>query len=197
MYRININLDRFTNHDINLVAGFLRQGKVIIYPTDTIYGLGCLAGGHEAIDRINKIKKRGQPKPFLVLVDSIMTAKSYCNITPEHERYLRIIWPGTTTVILENKGLLTDAVTAGEPTLAVRLPKNNFLITMLSSLKQPIISTSLNISGQPYRSNLDNLEYYFTGEKPDIIVDGGPLPPRKASKIIDIRDLHNIKTLRS
>ena len=89
---LKIRQNIFFVKKIDLIADFFRRGKVIVYPTDTIYGLGCLATNKKAINKIYKIKKREKKKPLLILVDSLAMAKRYCYVSKEQEKYLRRVW---------------------------------------------------------------------------------------------------------
>lgn len=201
MEKIKINLKKISKKEINFIIECLKKGKVIIYPTDTIYGLGCLADNAKAIKKIYKIKKREAKKPLLVLVDSLKMAGKYCKINKEQGKFLKNIWPGPITVILEHKNKLPGILTGAKKTLAVRLPKNDFLIKIIKRIKAPLVSTSVNISGE---RSLVSVEKFITppypplsrGQTaPDLIIDAGKLIG-KASAIVDTRDVKNIKIIR-
>jgi len=98
--------------------------------------------------------------------------------------------------ILKGRGLLPNELAKNSSNLAIRLPKNDLLITILKKVNVPIVSTSLNISREKSINNLDNLEKYFKQEKPDLAVDAGKIINRP-SKIINITDINNIKILRN
>lgn len=173
MRRIKIDLNNLKNKDINLIVSYLGKGKVIVCPTDTIYGLSCLATDEKAIRKVRKIKERDKNKPFLVLVSSLTMVKRYCKVNKRQYQYLKKVWPGPVTVVLKNKGKLPRALTAGQDSMAVRLPKNNFLCTIIRRVGLPIISTSINISGEKNIVNLADIEKYCKKFKPDLIIDGG------------------------
>jgi L-threonylcarbamoyladenylate synthase len=201
------------------VVRSLRAGGVIVYPTETVYGLGCLAADEKAVKRIYRIKQRPADSPLILLVKSYRQLRDYCYVSKEQAEYIRSVWPKTTrlaqdpeyirkvrptTFILEGRGRLPKAVNGGIIALAVRMPTantrqnlpiKNFLITILKRVNSPLISTSLNISGQKPPKGLHKLDKYFT-IKPDLVVDAGRLPAAKASQIIDIRNINNIKVIR-
>lgn len=173
----------------------MKAGKVIVYPTDTIYGLGCLARDRRAVDRIRRLKKRDSDKPFLVLVSDFKMLAKYFQVDKKQRAYLKKIWPGKVSVILEKKGALSGYVSGGLASVAVRLPKSGFLTKMINELGSPIVSTSLNLSGKPHLVSVSNLASYFGRIKPDLIIDAGELKG-KPSKLIDLRNLNDIKILR-
>ncbi len=200
MKYIKTKLNNITKEQINLIINYFKHGKVIVYPTDTIYGLGCRADQVKAVKKILKIKKRDSRKSLIVLVSSLSMLKDYCYVNRVQEKYLKKIWRQArpTAVILKGRGLLPREVSGGRDTLAIRLPnlpKSKFLIKIIRELKVPIVSTSLNISGKEILDRVDNLDNYFKGEKPDLIIDAGVIKA-KPSRIVDLTDVGNIKILR-
>jgi len=195
MKTIKINYHKPRKQEIGFIAGFLKMGKLIVYPTDTIYGLGCSALDKKAVAKIYRIKKREKKKPLLVLISDFKMLQEYFKVNKKQQAYLRKIWPGKISVILEKKSVLSDDISAGLSSAAVRLPKSRFLTKMITYLGAPLVSTSLNISGEAHLENLDNLENYFIKTKPDLIIDAG-IKKGRPSKLIDLRDIGNIKILR-
>jgi len=204
MKELKIKFRRNLKNEISLIADFLKNEKVIIYPTDTIYGIGCLATEKKVIRRIYKIKKREKGKALLILVNSLAMAKKYCKINISQEKYLKKLWQENkkpTTVILGSRKILPKELTGEENTLAVRLPacsagrpKSEFLIELIKKVKHPIVSTSANLSGEEYDGDPEKLKKLFK-DKVDLIVDSGRLK-NKPSRIINIIDIKNIKVLR-
>jgi len=177
---------------VKLAVAALRGGGVAVLPTDTIYGLSGLAASARAIRRIQSLKRREAPKPLLILVASRAMLKSYVFLSAWQEARLRRYWrPGVrpTTVVLRHRGRLPRALTAGSAGLAVRLPKSKFLIRIIRKLGEPLISTSLNISGEAPVSDLRRLTRLWPDKKlrPDLAVDAGSLKRRRPSRLIDLR----------
>ncbi|MFA6171522.1 MAG: L-threonylcarbamoyladenylate synthase [Patescibacteria group bacterium] len=195
MEHLKVNLKKIQKNEIDRIVNFLNRGKVIVYPTDTIYGLGCLATDKKAIKKIYKIKKREKGKPMLILVSSLAMAKKYSRINKAQNKYLKKIWPGPVSVVLEKKRGLPRELSGGLKTQAMRLPKNDFLLKIIRKLGAPIISTSLNLSGKAPAKDVRGISRIFKKEKPDLVVDGGKLKGR-SSKLIDLRDVKNIKIIR-
>ena len=192
---IKINPNDISREQIDIIVNFLNNGKVIAYPTDTIYGLGCDARNVKAVNKIYSIKEREKKKPMIILAASIAMVKRYCYVTKKQEEYLGKIWPGSVTVILKSKKLLAGILAGSEGTQSVRLPDNDFLLKIIKQLKAPIVSTSLNKSGEEPVKEIKDIEKYFSGSKPDLIIDGGKLGG-KPSRVVDIRDMDNINVLR-
>ncbi len=195
MKKIKVNINKITKEQIDVIIEHLQQGKVIAYPTDTIYGLGCLATDKKAIKMIYKIKQRNKSTPLLILVGSYTMLKKYCYVNKLQYEYLKNIWPSPISAILRKRKTLPEALTGGMKSVAVRLPKNKFLIKIIKRAGKPIVSTSINISGRKSLTDVDNIEKYFGAEKPDLVVDAGELKG-KPSRLIDVRDVDDIKILR-
>jgi len=194
---VSINLNKISKEIISEIADYINRGKIIAYPTDTIYGLGCDALNRKAIKKIFRIKKRNEKKPLLMLANNFNIIKKYCLVNKQQIDYLKKIWPAPITVILKRKKNTIKDLAGADDSLAIRIPDNNFLKLLLKKLKRPITSTSLNISGEKNFNNPKNIEIYFIGLKPDIVIDAGNIfIPGKPSKIIDIRDIKNIKIIR-
>jgi len=196
MKTIKINLNKITKDDVSLIVEYLKQGKVIAYPTDTVYGLGCDCRNVEAIKRIKKIKGEKGIKPLLVLISDFQMLKKYCFVNTLQMEYLKKYWPGPVTVVLNLKKNLPRELTAGTSSLAVRLPKSEFLFKIITGVGQPIVSTSLNISGQKSLNNLNNLDNYFKKVRPDLVVDAGTVKKTQPSKLVDLRNITDIRILR-
>ena len=197
MKKIKINPKKITKDEINLIINYFKHGKVIVYPTDTIYGLGCLATDKKAIKKIFRIKGREKRKPLLILISDFKMLKKYCRISKGQEKFLAKAWKDrrATSVILKKKGNLPPELTAGQKTVAVRLPKNRFLIKILNGISQPIVSTSLNLSGQKSLDSVSRLDNYFKKGKPDLVIDAGAIRNRP-SRLVDMTNLDDVRILR-
>jgi L-threonylcarbamoyladenylate synthase len=185
---LKINQQKITSAELALVVKSLHNGEVIVYPTDTIYGLGCLASNAKAINKIKKIKQREISKPFIILVSSLYMAKKYCFISKKQEVILKELWSSKrpTSVILRHRNLLPKELIPKQEGIAVRLPKSDFLRKMIRTAGTPIVSTSFNISGESVYNQVAFLaDKKLTKTDPDLIIDGGVLN-NKPSKIIDL-----------
>lgn len=127
----------------------LRNGGVILYPTDTVWGLGCDATNDEAVDRIYKIKQREDNKSMLVLVDSDAKIDRYVNEVPEIAYDLIEMSDKPLTIIYESSKNLSQNVSKNNSTVGIRVTNEDFSKRLIQQFKRPIISTSANISGQP------------------------------------------------
>jgi L-threonylcarbamoyladenylate synthase len=142
-----INIDNEFDNAIKLAKKLYLEGSVFIYPTDTIYGIGANPFNHEAVEKIGKIKRRDLGKRYILLIDSIENLLKYVEIKSErHLDFLLSIWPNPVSVVLplnsNTKKLL------GIQTASFRIPNYRFCQKLLSELNMPLISTSVNYSGQ-------------------------------------------------
>jgi len=178
---------------IKLAAKIISSGGVAILPTDTIYGFSVRADSPRAVKKLRALKKRDGQKPFLVLVDSIVMLKRYAFLSPAQEKKLRSYWRAgvrPTTIILRSRGLLPKSLSAADGSLALRLPKSKFLIKIIGIIKKPLISTSLNISGEAGLSHPALVEQVWPRRRlqPDLVVDAGAVKKRRPSRLIDLRN---------
>ncbi len=185
---LKIDIKKIKEQDLKLIVKVLTEGGVIAYPSDTIYGLGCLATNTQAIKKIKDLKKREASKPLLVLVSSLTMAKRYCYISKDKELILKKIWLESrpSSVILKHRSLLSSELVDQNNGLAIRLPKGNFLGKIIRRIKVPLVSTSFNVSGQPVIERVDNLDFNKDKITPDLVIDGGILKG-KASRLLDLR----------
>lgn len=197
--RIKLNLEKITDLEMGIVVDYLKRSKVVVLPTDTVYGLSALASDQKAVRKIYALKRRESKKPLVILMKSFCMLREYCNLSRKQYLYLKEGLKGERplTVILKNKDGKLKHLANEKGGLAVRIPRrSDFLIKLLKKINQPIVSTSLNISGQKEIKNLENIEKIFDLKDDDLILDGGELKNEKTSRIEDISDMKNIKVIR-
>lgn len=130
------------------ITEILKAGGVILYPTDTVWGIGCDATNPTAVARIFTIKQRNESKSLIILVSSIAMLREYIADLPQNIlNYLQKVTEPT-TIIYENPQLLAKNVIAADNTVAIRLVQDPFCQQMIAHFGKPIVSTSANISGQ-------------------------------------------------
>ena len=178
--------------NINELADALKQGKVIVYPTETCYGLGCDATNQQAVDKLFEIKKRRKDKTVLALVSGLEMAGKYIELSPLVLELAKKYWPGPLTIVApsSDKEKLATGVIGSDNFIAVRMTDNQFAGRLCAELGRPLVSTSANISDRESPYDVESvLEMYKdVGDKPDIVIDAGALPSRKPSTIIKVRD---------
>ena len=167
------------------IVSMLRAGGVIAFPTDTAYGLGADPFNQAAIDRIFQIKGRAENKPILLIVNSIVMAESITRPSALFFDVAEEFWPGPLTLILTAAASVPARVTADTNTIGIRWPVSPFAATLLDVLKTPITATSANRSGLPSAITPDEVRAQI-GESIDALIDGGELPSRAASTLLDL-----------
>ena len=137
-----------TKKILNQSIEALLNSQVILYPTDTVWGLGCDATNIDAVAKIFKLKSRVESKSLVVLVSSIEMLRTYVDAVPQKAIDIISTTKKPTTIIYSNpKGLAANAI-AIDNTIAIRIPSHNYCLEIINKLGKPIISTSANISGE-------------------------------------------------
>ncbi len=162
------------------------HGRVIVYPTDTLYGIGVDACNPDAVGRVFKIKKRDPAKPILILVNSIEMAAAFVEEIPESAMALiRKFWPGPLTLVFKASSRLSGKLTGGAGTVGVRFPKHPFSLKIMDMCNHPITSTSANISGENQPLSIQDIVKIFDPSV-DLIVDAGDLKTTQPSTVVDV-----------
>ena len=174
---------------INLkeIVKMIKQGKVLVFPTDTVYGLVCDATNKKAVEKIFKIKKRSKKKPIPIFVKNLKQAKELAQIDKNQEKFLKSAWPGKMTAVFKRKGKM-KLCGVDKKTIALRIPKYKLINELLKRLNLPFTGTSANISDLPPSTKIKEVIDQFKKEKiqPDLIIDAGNLPKSKPSTVIDL-----------
>lgn len=177
----------------------LNQGKAVVYPTDTSYGLAVDAESIKAVKKLYKIKGRQFNKPVHVVVPSVSYAKSIVVWNKLALKLAKKFWPGALTLVLGLgvKGLGFRYLSAGTGFLGLRMPNNKIALDLAKHLKRPITATSANVSGKPDCYSINNVINQFKNEKftPDILIDFGKLSKRSPSTLVKINN-HQVTILR-
>ncbi|MDN3644436.1 L-threonylcarbamoyladenylate synthase [Lutimonas halocynthiae] len=183
-------------NEIDRTLQHIKDGNIIVYPTDTIWGLGCDATNQSAVEKVYEIKNRSESKSLIILVDSIEMLETYIETVPELIRvYIETATKPTTVIYAQPQGLASNVV-AKDDTVAIRIVKNDFCKALIKSFGKPIVSTSANISNQPSPSNFNEIDPLLL-EKADYIVNLPAVETKKtASQIIKLNDLGEIEYLR-
>lgn len=177
--------ERTYQADIDNCLDILGKGGSILYPTDTVWGLGCDATNQRAVDNIYRIKSRTDSKSMIILVDRFEELSKYVRVVPEITFDLLKSISNPVTVIYSNAIRLAENVIAQDGTIAIRVVKDDFCRELISAFGKPIVSTSANISGgetpaifshvpQIIRESVDYIvkhkQDYFTRSKPSTII---------------------------
>lgn len=176
----------------------LRDGGVIVYPTDTIWGIGCDATNVKAIKKIHEIKRRVEEKTMIVLVSNAETIKEYVQDVPDEVYDLIENWDRPLTIVYKGvKGLAKNLV-RDNGTVAIRVSKDEFSNRLIEAFGKPIVSTSANESGQPSPIFFKEIDKYIL-ENADYVVNlyHDTMNDVKPSTIIEMQDGGSFKILRN
>jgi tRNA threonylcarbamoyl adenosine modification protein (Sua5/YciO/YrdC/YwlC family) len=178
---------------IKKAVDVLKDGGVIIYPTDTVYGMGCDLSNKRGIERIYEIKKRSKKRPLSFVCADLKHISQYARVSDYAYKTMKRFLPGPYTFILEASRLVPKIILPKRPTTGIRVPDNQICLSLIRELGQPIISTSVQ---SPEGEDLGNpalIQEYF-GRIVDLIIDGGMIKPEPSSVISLVDD--NIELLR-
>ena len=179
------------NADYNKIGKLLKEGNLIIYPTDTVYGVGGIIESDESIAKIYKAKERSFKSPLIVLVSDVSKIEKIAYIEEKNrekiEKLIKEFWPGGLTIILNKKDNVPDIMVSGGKTVGVRMPNLDTALKIIEAAGGLLPTTSANISGETTPRSYDELSEEFK-ERVEILVDGGRCPIGNASTIIDMSD---------
>ncbi|WP_369047676.1 L-threonylcarbamoyladenylate synthase [Tenacibaculum sp. UWU-22] len=178
------------------VIFILKNKKIILYPTDTVWGIGCDATDEIAVKKIYALKNREETKSLIILVDSIVMLKQYVEKVPE--KALEIIQNATkpTTIIYKNPKNLAKNTIAQDNTIAIRIAQDDFCKQLIKAFKKPIVSTSANVSGEPTprcfseisKAILNNVDYVVDLHREKITQQSSIILKIEDGKVSTIRE---------
>ena len=182
-FRNNINFDTLIQP-----ANVIKSGGIVVFPTETVYGIGANGLNENAVKRLYEVKQRPFNKPISLLVNSIdMINEIAKDITELEYDLMRKFFPGPLTIILKKKDIVPNIVTANSNTVGVRMPANETALKLIEYAGVPIATPSANISGKPSATNLKEVMGNF-GEEVDYYIDGGTSKIGIASTIVQVID---------
>jgi L-threonylcarbamoyladenylate synthase len=171
---------------LKLARHLLREGEIVAFPTDTVYGVGANAFERWAVRQIFAIKQRPADKALPVFIYQIDDLNQVARHVPNRAwLMLQELWPGALTVVLPKNPALPDDVTAGQNTVAVRIPDHPTCLELVTRVGRPLAVTSANLSGQPTPTTARGVAEQL-GEALPLVLDGGPSPTPQPSTIIDL-----------
>lgn len=166
----------------------LRAGRLVAFPTETVYGLGADATNGEAVDRVFAAKRRPADNPLIVhLASPDGVEKVAAQVTPLARRLMAAHWPGALTLVLQARPDLPRVTTGGLDTVAVRVPDHPIAVALLEAAAVPVAAPSANRSGRPSPTTADHVLADLDGAI-DAVLDGGRCPVGVESTVVDARD---------
>ena len=173
---------------IEEASELIKQGKIVIFPTETVYGIGTNGLNGNAVKRLYEVKQRPLNKPISLLISNMeMVDLIAKDITETEYKIMKNFFPGPLTIILKKKDIVPDIVTAGQDTVGVRMPRGEVARKLVELAGVPIAAPSANISGEPSGTNLQEIMKHFDG-KVDYCIDGGNSELGLASTIVKVID---------
>lgn len=173
------------NEIIARAAEFIRQGEVVAFPTETVYGLGADGLNSEAVAKIFAAKGRPNDNPLILhIADKASINRLTKGLTENAKILMEKFWPGPLTLIVDKSDIVPDAVSAGLPTVAVRFPSNVFAQQLIKACGCPIAAPSANISGRPSPTNAPDVMEDMQG-KVAAVLDGGSCGIGLESTVVD------------
>lgn len=164
-------------------AGVLRSGGVIIYPTDTLYGLGANAFSDAAVDRVYAIKGREAGKPMHCMVADLAMAEEYAEVNDAARKIAETFLPGALTLVLKKKTGIAGGIARSMDTIGIRIPNNDFCVELAKAFGKPFTATSANRAGaEPARI----FEKVAAAVEADFAIDGGDAPLSKPSTVLNL-----------
>lgn len=171
------------------IVKILSGGGIVVFPTDTVYGILGNATSGEVVSKIFALKKRSTGKAFPIFVKNITEARKFAYISDAKAKFLERVWPGPITAVFNHKEKLPTILTGGMDTVGMRIPDHTLLLDILSRLDFPLLQTSANLSGLAPAKTAKEAEDYFKDSemKPDLVVDGGEIAG-SASAVVDFTE---------
>jgi L-threonylcarbamoyladenylate synthase len=172
--------------EIEKAVELLKAGKLVAFPTDTVYGVGANVFNDEAVEQIFAVKKREPDKPLQVLIASKSDLQVIARIQSDAlDRLASEFWPGGLTVVMPAREDFPHRVRCGGDTIGVRMPANAIALKLIETFGGPVAATSANVSGLSDPVNAEEVMEYLGG-KIHLIIDGGPTPGNVPSTVVDI-----------
>jgi L-threonylcarbamoyladenylate synthase len=171
--------------ELSHVAGLLQSGQIVALPTETVYGLACLALNEFAVARVFKAKQRPSNDPLIIHVSDLTEAQSVCR--PDHRAITltEVFWPGPLTLVLPKTKIVPAIVTSGLSTVAVRSPAHPVFREVLTLVSAPLAAPSANPFGKISPTKAEHIQQSFGNEYPPV-VDGGPTKLGIESTVVDL-----------
>ncbi|MBP1690802.1 MAG: YrdC/Sua5 family protein, required for threonylcarbamoyladenosine ((6)A) formation in tRNA [Bacteroidetes bacterium] len=183
---MEVSLTRPEDKPLVLAAEVIQAGGIIVYPTETLYGIGANAWDGSAIAKVRALKHRTDQKPILVIAGSQDQLRSLTDeISPLARRFIDAFWPGPLTLVFTASKSVPDILSRGTGTIGVRIPSSPVCLRLLELAGCPLTSSSANLSGKPPLYNVAEIRRAIP-KGVDLFLDGGQLPPSRPSTVLDV-----------
>lgn len=180
--------EKIDKKELNIISKLIHDGDIIIFPTETVYGIGANAFDEVAVKKIFEAKGRPQDNPLIVHVSKKEQIYEITkNINKIEQKLIDNFMPGPFTLVLEKKDNIPNIVSAGLDTIGVRMPENEIAKTIIENSKVPIVAPSANISGKPSGTNIEDIKEELE-DKVSAIIDGGETKIGIESTVVKVID---------
>ena len=180
--------NKIKKEELDECVEIIKKGGLVIFPTETVYGIGTNAYCEDSVKKIYEVKQRPDEKPLSILVSDISEISKYGYVDNEKEKkIIEKFMPGPLTIILKKRKGVFDYISSGKDTIGIRIPDNEIIKKILDKAQIPIVAPSANISGKPSGIVMDEILKDFYG-KVDVCVDGGKAQLGESSTIVQIID---------
>jgi len=170
---------------VSKAVSLLGRGDVVVFPTDTIYGIGASISNKSGVKKIFSVKSRSPDKPLIIYVADFEQLQQVTQEIPESTiESLRKIWPGAMSGIFPKTGIVPSFVTSGKDTVAVRIPNHQLCLELVRRVGHPLAVTSANVSGMETQKTAPEVAAQL-GERVPLVLDGGPNPEQQPSTLVD------------
>lgn len=188
MQTLTLNLTDDWTAVVDRAALVIRRGGTAVFPTDTLYGLGCNALDARAVGKVFDIKHRSYVKAVPLLVRDLSWARELAYISPEQERLMARLWPGKITFVLPRRPIVPAITCGGGQTVGIRAPDDAFIQALLRQVGYPLAGTSANLSGNESLQDARTIAEVFakTMPQPDLIIDAGIIADSEPSTVVDL-----------
>lgn len=162
-------METYSFEDCTKAAEILREGGLVAFPTETVFGIGCRFDSREAFDRLVSVKRRPATKPFTMMLSDSSLISEYAYVTPRQQKLIDEFMPGEVTFIFKRKKSIPDFVTLGGDTIGIRVPAHRGLLNLLSQVGVPLLVPSANRSGEAPCADSDEVKRIFKDELDGVI----------------------------
>ncbi len=188
---ININQQNPQQRLIQKVVDILKKGGVVVYPTDTNYGIGCDIMNKKAIERIYQLKQRNKSKPFSFICSELKNISHYAKVSNYAYKTMKRLLPGPYTFILEGSRLVPKIMLTKRKTAGIRVPDNPICLALVNELGNPVITTSATMPDGTIFHDASLIHEYF-GKRIDAVIEGSIVPGQPSSIIMLIDDIPEV-----
>ena len=183
---MNTIIKPVTENSLKTAGEILKNGGIVAFPTDTVYGLGAAYSNEKAVSKIFEAKGRDEGKPLSILVSDISQVELLALEIPEGaKKLMEKFWPGALTVILKKRPEISDKISAGKDTIGIRMPDYSVTLDLIREAGSPLAAPSANTSGKRSSVSAEDVFEDLNG-KIDMLLDGGTCPVGLSSTVLDL-----------